>query len=110
MTPDFLKKGTPIGIQDRFGREICFGDMVKTTVGKPNNGYMIVYLDGSFCFMGGQIGNPVSFIKFRDELIEGRITGRPVKEPFQNFLEIVDNNIPKPTGSYVTPTGQLGGF
>ena len=96
--PTWLKKGVYTGMRDRFGNEIKLGDYVKITIGKPNNGYEVVYDPGAFCFTGPQVGL-CSFIKFRDELITGQITGESITESFQNFLEVVLKPVSQPLPS-----------
>ncbi len=108
-SPSPFVNGDYTGIHDKTGRRIKVGDVVKITIGKPNNGYLVIFEAGAFCFTGGAVGT-CSFIKFRDELISGNITGSPIHESFESFLEIVKNqpdvlapviqpNFNRPTGS-----------
>ena len=110
VTP--FKKGDYTGINDKKGNQIKLGDTVKITIGKPNDGYRVIFEAGAFCFTGGKVGT-CSFIKFRDELIEGRISGKPIHAPFQSFLEIVltkpDKAIAQGTGvNYKQPNASGG--
>jgi hypothetical protein len=112
--PTWLKKGVYTGIRDRFGNEIKLGDYVKITIGKPNSGYEVIYDAGAFCFTGGQLAtggqiNVCSFIKFRDELLTGQITGKVITESFQSFLEIVSPIVPQGTSVYYSKIGPPSG-
>lgn len=85
-----MKEKEYTGIDDKNGTPIHEGNLVKVLIGKPNNGYRVVFECGAFCLSGKQLGGNMSFIKFRDELIEGKITGSPVLVPFNEFLEVVN--------------------
>lgn len=89
-SPSPFEEGDYTGLHDKSGRRINVGDTVKITIGRPNNGYRVIFEAGAFCFTGGQVGT-CSFIKFRDELLSGLITGKPITEPFESFLELVSN-------------------
>lgn len=114
-SPSPFVVGDYTGIHDKKGRRVKVGDVVKITIGKPNNGYLVIFEAGAFCFTGGAVGT-CSFIKFRDELISGNITGVPIHESFESFLEIVSNKpdaiapvVPMGSGSnYHQPKGSGG--
>jgi len=107
-----FKKGDYTGINDKHGKLINLGDTVKITIGKPNNGYRVTFEAGAFCFTGGKVGT-CSFIKFRDELLSGMITGKPIYAPFESFLEVVANKpdglIPNGTGANYNQLSASGG-
>lgn len=111
VSPSPFKNGDYTGIHDKHGKRIKVGDMVKITIGKPNNGYLVIFEAGAFCFTGGMVGT-CSFIKFRDELINGFITGKPVHTSFEEFLEIVqakpDAIVPNKNVTNYTPSNASG--
>jgi len=84
-----MKEREYTGINDKNDVQIHEGMKVKVLIGKPNSGYRVIFEDGAFCLSGKELGGNMSFIKFRDELIEGKITGSPVLIPFNKFLEII---------------------
>jgi hypothetical protein len=87
-----MKEGEYTGIDDKNGVPINEGDKVKILIGKKNDGYRVVFRCGAFCFTGHQLGGEVSFIKFRDELRTGLITGKPVLVAFNKFLEVIEKD------------------
>lgn len=103
-SPSPFVQGDYTGIHDKTGRRIKVGDVVRITIGKPNNGYLVIFEAGAFCFTGGAVGT-CSFIKFRDELISGMITGKPDYTNFESYLEIVSNK-PNALASVLAPVIQ----
>lgn len=45
-------KKWPSGVTDRNGAMIHEGEYVKVHIGKPNNGYLVQFIDGAFCLTG----------------------------------------------------------
>lgn len=79
-----------IGIVDRNNTKIFEEDIVKILAGKKNDGYKVGFYCGAFCFVGAQVGI-CSFIKLRDELLEGLVTGNKEVAPLSSFLEVIGN-------------------